>query len=749
MREGTGERHAIPANGSLLVVGRARDADVPVLDARCSRRQFGLRAQNGAVWFEPLSSSVPTRVNGTPRTQAGALAHGDRLEVAQVVFRVECADGGAAAEVAERAHRTPAPRHPDRIALAGELVLGRAEDAGLRLDHPSVSRAHALVELRGGHATLRDLGSKNGTFVDGRRVRGSIVLRPGDRIDLGPYALEFDGESLVRTSREHNVRLVAQDLGRTVRTPAGARLAILDGVHLVIEPREFVCLLGPSGSGKSTLMNALSAREPADRGAVYLNGVDLYASFEALKQGIALVPQHDVLHESLPLRRAIEYTARLRLPADSSRAEIARRVEEVLESVDMSAHADKRIGALSGGQKKRASLANETVSSPDLLFLDEVTSGLDEHTDHEMMRLFRGEAERGMTVVCVTHTLANVAEFCHRIVVMAYGGHLAFAGSPAEAEAYFEVERLADVYRRLGERDGADWARRFEETFDAEREVEATLEREQRAGGAASPERAANARGRQRSGEPLRQFRLVASRALRLLLADRRTLALAIGQSAFIAAALALVMARGEARQRAEGPLLFMLGISCLWFGCNNASKEIVKERFIYRRERDVNLSVGSYALAKLGVLLLLGAAQALLLLALVQVTIGVPGELAAQAGLALLAVVTGTSLGLLISAASTSTDQATTLVPIALIPQIVMSGAIFLYDAMPRAGQLVAESVVSGHWIERATALSLAGDGAGAARAAWILGAHALAYFVGAWAVLALRDRRGESARR
>ena len=222
-------------------------------------------------------------------------------------------------------------------------------------------------------------------------------------------------------------------------------LKLLDDVSLFIAPRHFVALIGPSGSGKSTLMNALSARAPADEGFVELNGIDLYTNFESLKQGMALVPQDEALHMPLRLDEAVGYTARLRLPPDTDKTDIEETVVQSLARVNLTDQSATAIKNLSGGQRKRACLANETVHDPSLLFVDEVTSGLDEQTDREIMRLMREHADRGRTVVCVTHTLANVAEFCHEIVVMK-SGVLAFYGTPEECLNYFGVDQLGLVY---------------------------------------------------------------------------------------------------------------------------------------------------------------------------------------------------------------------------------------------------------------------------------------------------------------
>ena len=236
---------------------------------------------------------------------------------------------------------------------------------------------------------------------------------------------------------------------------------MLDDVTLVIRPREFVCLLGPSGSGKSTLLSALSGRAAADEGAVLLNGKDLYANFEALKQDIAVVPQKDVLHDSLAVGQALWYTAKLRLPPDTSAAEIEASLGEMLETVGLTARRGTVIRHLSGGQVKRASLANEILCKPSLLFLDEVTAGLDEQTDREVMNLFRSLADAGKTVVCITHSLANVERTCHLVVILTPGGKLAFVGKPAEALEYFGIDRLGDVYDRLAEQPAEHWQQTF------------------------------------------------------------------------------------------------------------------------------------------------------------------------------------------------------------------------------------------------------------------------------------------------
>ena len=359
---------------------------------------------------------------------------------------------------------------PDRVPLDHGLTVGRQAMPGqVVLDHPNVSRRHAAFEVVGGTVVLRDLGGTNGTYVNGERLRGARPLVPGDRINIGPFELTFDGTALTRAWRVGNVELQVRGVSYDVRVKRSqaAPQRILHGASLRIRPSEFVCIIGANGSGKSTLMNIMAGRALPSEGAVLLNGVDLHANFQALEQDIAFVPQQDVLHEQLTLRQALDYTARLRLPPDTTAEQRRAAVDDAARSVDLFDRLDQRIGALSGGQKKCASLASEILNRPSVLFLDEVTSGLDESTDWDIMRLLRRLADDGMTIVVVTHTLANVAEFCDKIICMGRGGQPTFIGASPEVLDFFAVRRLGEVFNRMDELGAESWRARFEPTAGA------------------------------------------------------------------------------------------------------------------------------------------------------------------------------------------------------------------------------------------------------------------------------------------
>ena len=470
-----------------------------------------------------------------------------------------------------------------RISIGTGGVIGRnARSVQFHLDHPHVSGRHASLAVDGQRVILADLGSSNGTFLNGRRLSRPIALNPGDRIDIGPFSLQFDGMDLVSRSRSNNVELAALSLKRVVQDrTTGKPLSLLDEINLVIRPREFVCLLGPSGSGKSTLLAILSGRNAPDSGTVALNGQDLHSHFEVLKGDIAVVPQKDVVHESLALAKALRYTAELRLPPDMARDEVAESVANILEVVGLTPRSDTLIRHLSGGQLKRASLANELVARPSLLFLDEVTSGLDEQTDRDVMELFRQVADGGKTVVCITHNLANVEATCHLVIILTEGGRLAFMGSPEEAKAYFQISRLGDVYRKLAQGKPEEWHIRFRRSpyhsrYISDR-IPSELDRK--------PEGPTVVRASTKSRRIIHQACVLVRRYASIWRGDRLALLALLGQSVLVALLLSLAFGRlgeeSEPFQRVSKTinLFFLQAVTCFWFGCNTAAKELVKER--------------------------------------------------------------------------------------------------------------------------------------------------------------------------
>lgn len=770
--------HPIGVSESFLV-GRNETADVCVLDVTCSRHHFRVIRRDGHYDVEPLNTLNPTYCDGRPVTQPTRMEHGAVLQAGQTRFQflLKPAGDSTASQAASAPSRIPepalmtaaaGPKGNDVLAgtvfsLAGVMIIGRApETAQVLLPHPQVSRRHACLALDGTSAILTDLNSANGTFVNGQRIYAPVTLQPGDQLDIGPFAMQFTGTTLIPRPRSDNIELIARSITRVVKNrETGQPMTLLDGINLVIRPREFVCLLGPSGSGKSTLLSALSGRVAADEGAVFLNGKDLYANFEALKQDIAVVPQKDVLHDSLAVEQALWYTAKLRLPPDTSAAEIETSLAEMLDTVGLTGRRGTVIRHLSGGQVKRASLANEILCKPSLLFLDEVTSGLDEQTDREVMNLFRSLADAGKTVVCITHSLANVERTCHLVVILTAGGKLAFVGRPAEALEYFAIERLGDVYERLGEQPPEHWQQAFLQSSHWQRYVAGRLPPE-----TTTPAHAAG-KPIERTGGQLRQLArqtiLLTRRYAAIWRGDYLSLLAMAAQAVVVALLLGVLfgnldtLPRQTEKEKSEYAgrcvnLMFLLAVSSFWFGCNNAAKEIVKERTIYTRERDFNLRVGSYYASKLVLLTVFSSLQSVLLFTIVRIWCGPPGSAASELTVLLALALAGVTLGLAISALATTEEMAITLIPMAVIPQIILSGTI---SPLQGWSKLLALIGISTYWGKRGLdaclpeAVAKAAPPAGVDQishpsvAVLVLLAHAVVGIVVAMAVLHWQNRR------
>src|SRR5881396_2719109 len=188
--------------------------------------------------------------------------------------------------------------------------------------------------------------------------------------------------------------------------------------------------------------------DPHKRAPVLYNGQDYYKHLAAFSTQLGYVPQEDIIHRDLTVERALYYAAKLRLPSDFTEAQIKQRINEVLEDVEMSYRRNLLVSKLSGGQRKRVSIALELLANPSVFFLDEPTSGLDPGLDRKMMYLLRKLADKGHTIVLVTHATNNI-NACDYICFLAQGGRLAYFGPPNDAKTYFEKTDFAEIYSAL------------------------------------------------------------------------------------------------------------------------------------------------------------------------------------------------------------------------------------------------------------------------------------------------------------
>jgi ABC transport system ATP-binding/permease protein len=671
--------------GQSYTVGRDPQCDIVVGDSRVSWRHALVRLDHGAWIFEDAGSTNGTflgnqRVSRCEINSDCVLRLGHPDDGPVVLCSVSgpgLVDGAAPQPAGLSVDRRPTTVHRAPVRV---LRIGRSPDSDLVLSDLGVSRHHA--ELRnsgGGRYEIRDLGSHNGTFVNGERISSATVTER-DIIGIGRATFRLVGDELRQFTDEGDVSLIADDL--TVRIGGGK--VLLDHVSFPIGERSLVAIIGPSGAGKTTLLGALTGMRPADEGTVLYDNRDLYKNYAELRHRIGLVPQENILHTQLSARRALRYAAELRFPGDTSKRERNGRVDEVIGELGLKAHAQTRAGSLSGGQQKRVNVALELLTKPSLLFLDEPTSGLDPGLDKSVMEMMSGLAKDGRTVIVVTHSVANL-DVCDRLLVMVPGGRVAFFGPPAEGLRHFGKPGWAEVFQAFDQEPDRDWAAEFKQSPLYAQYVTSGLATRAPAAGRREAPLAPKSRNR------LAQLSTLVRRYVAVIASDPVYLAFLAGVPIVLGGVIRVIPAKQGLGGRpgtndAAEQLLQVLVLCACFAGAFNAVRELVKERAIYTRERAAGLSAGAYLSSKVVVLGVISAIQAALLL-----LIGLYGRPLPAHGVVLKALplaelilaicvlaVVSMALGLLISASVNTSEKAMPLLLVAVVVEIIFTGTVF-----------------------------------------------------------------------
>ncbi|MFJ9243383.1 FHA domain-containing protein [Streptomyces sp. NPDC101776] len=676
-------------------VGRDPLSDIVIDDARVSWHHAVLRPEADHWTLEDEHSTNGTYADGR-RVQEWGVGPGS-------VIRFGSAADGPCVTLADRP--APAPERPSAVsmpALTGTfrqpttvrplptrtVRIGRAADNDLVVDDLIVSRRHAeLRAMPDGTYEIVDLGSHNGTYLNGQPV-ARAPIGPGDIVGIGHSAFCLVGDQLQEYVDTGEVSLDVQDL--TVAVDHGHKV-LLDQVSFPVGEKCLLAVVGPSGAGKSTLLNALTGQRPADRGTVLYDGRDLYRDYAELRQRIGLVPQDDILHAQLTVHSALSYAAELRFPQDTAKAERQARVDEVIRELGLEQRATQPVHSLSGGQRKRVSVALELLTKPSLLFLDEPTSGLDPGMDRSVMHMLRGLADDGRTVIVVTHSVLSL-DVCDRLLVLAPGGKVAYYGPPDDALAFFGFEHWPEAFEAFERDQERDWAREFAESpFQRQYIRNSTAQPHQLGAGPVAV--APPPRPRSRAA----QLGTLVRRYTAALAADRTFLVIMIALP-FVMGAMARALAGSELTRETAMNALLILCVGGVLTGAANAVRELVKERAIYRRERAVGLSRSAYLLSKVVVLGAITVAQAvvLTLVGLFGVDLNAPrGKgvlmpplIEITVAVALLAF-TAMMLGLLVSAMVRKEEVTMPLLVLLAIVQVVFCGALLKLHGVPGIEQL------------------------------------------------------------
>jgi ABC transport system ATP-binding/permease protein len=679
----------------------------------------------------PGSGATSPDQAGTPAPPAPTMASSVASGVPVQTSTSDSADPAAA----------PSGMHDtgDQVAAyqaAGLIRIGRAPDNDIVLNDLWVSLHHAEVRLSGDSYDVVDKSSTNGIYYNGHRVP-SARLSVGDRVSIGRHDFFFDGQKLHEFEDTGPVSLFADDLTVQIKDQV-----LLDDISFALRQGMLLGVIGPSGCGKSTMLHAVTGLRRATLGRVSYDGRDLYDNYHELRHRIGMVPQDDVVHRQLTVRRALRFAASLRFADDVPRRTRHRRVDEVIDLLGLTQRAGQRIETLSGGQRKRVSVALELLTEPSLLFLDEPTSGLDPALDKEVMQELREQADGGRSVVIVTHSVLHL-DLCDRVMVMCVGGRPGYFGPPDQLLAFFGSEDYADVFVKVT-REPEHWARRFRDSdhyrkyiSEAAQEASAVTPLQQmqaltaHAGPAAgvagsgvngSGESGVNGSGESGAGsgdggvrhggrkvlttalgglplrvralhpaQPIRQFLTLCLRMINVVAADRGYAMFLLG----LPLALAL-LTHSVPGTKGLGPdrsitleaqrLLVVLIVGASFMGIAVSIREIVSEATIYRRERAVALSPGAYLASKLVVFGIIVSVQSALFVYLSLLGRPKPSQPLIWKSYPLgeimipvaLVAIISVVLGLLVSVLARTVEQTTPVLVVAVMAQLVLSGGLF-----------------------------------------------------------------------
>ena len=547
------------------------------------------------------------------------------------------------------------------------LTIGRDQSSDIVIDHVSVSLKHAIITNRNHDFLIKDNNSTNGIIINGVLLKDKCILKDRDVILIANAKLIVNKNFLLYQVNDYGVSLDAIDIVKTVKVK-GKKKDISQHVSLSIKPGQFVAFVGGSGTGKSTFMNCISGVSRPTSGYVYINGNDLFKNYAVLKNIIGYVPQQDIVFNDLTLRDMLKYAADLRMPDDASIDEKKSRIKSVLETVELTGKEDVMIKNLSGGQRKRASIAVELIADPKLFFLDEPTSGLDPGTERSIMKTLRKMANSGKTIILVTHTTLNL-NLCDKIAFFGIDGRLCFSGKPKDALSFFNVDDFVDIYTILS-KDTEKWHQIFNNSTYKDhiiRDESTTMVQ------------------KKNKKSFFKQFITLSKRYAKTIVNNKQQLLLLLAQAPIIAYLLSIVVTDELFQSYDEAKtFLFAMATASIWLGLLNSIQEICKERVTLQKEYMANLKLSAYLSSKIVVQCLLGLVQAILLVTTFALLVEVPEEgvftswFLEMTLVCFATIISASSIGLVASALSKNSSVAMSFAPLLLVPQLLFSGMLF-----------------------------------------------------------------------
>ncbi|HSU87002.1 MAG TPA: ATP-binding cassette domain-containing protein [Chthoniobacterales bacterium] len=565
-------------------------------------------------------------------------------------------------------------------------------------------------------------------------VRTTAPLQDGDtiRIDVGQFLRCDFSERIIEEERNIIRSLEVVDVNHHFSNNDIG----LEGISFSLNRGELVCVMGASGSGKSTLMRVLGGQLQPSRGEILLNGQPLYDNLDALKRYVSYIPQDDAFDEHLTIGENLQFAAAIRSP-HLSRRDRTRRLEGKLIELGLSERRDSIVGSpvkktLSGGERKRLNIGLDMIGSADVYLFDEPTSGLSSKDSEHVIEIIRGMAHNKIIVVTIHQPSSKIFQMFHKAILLDKGGRLVFFGTPSDMLRYFaEAEHQHQFGADLGAC-AACGTTRPEFIFDVLetplRDLSGDIIYEENNRGQLTPARRYSPEfwrdkyeafrliqdvkqvplrrdpvlplppvPPQKPREPIRwheewtQLRTLLRRAFTSKLRNRVNLVITIGVAPLLALLIATILRYSDSGQYDFASayhiptFLFLTLIVAMFLGLTNSADDIIRDRAVLQRERNLNVRLSYYVLAKTVSLGVFALVQCILFVLIGNYILEIRGMFWFYLAIVFMTAMSGVSLGLVISSLVADPKTAANIVPLVLIPQIIMGGAMIKYEDMNR----------------------------------------------------------------
>jgi len=562
-------------------------------------------------------------------------------------------------------------------------------------------------------------------------VRTSANLVDGDiiRIDTGQVLRCDFSERIIEEERNIIQHLELRDLSLRFK---GGNIA-LDGMSFSVVRSEMVCVIGTSGSGKSTLLKAICGQYQPTNGSILFNGQSLYGNnLEALRRYIAYIPQDDAFDEHLTIQENLHYAAAIRSPHLSAKDRI-RRIDSKLIELGLSERRDSMVGSsvkkyLSGGERKRLNIGLDMISSADVYLFDEPTSGLSSKDAEHVIEIIRSLSHNKIVIVTIHTPTSKIFQMFNKAVLLDKGGRLVFFGTPQEMLQYFAtVEHEQHFDTELGGCPSCGTTRPefiFDVLETPLRDLSGDIIYEENSKGQLVPVRRYSPdywRDKYESSRLIQEMRQVSlkqesatvlplptnkkestrwrdewvrfntllSRAFISKLRNRANVWTTVFEAPLLATLIGFVLRYAEntsydfASAFHIPTYLFLALVVAMFLSLTNSADDIIQDRTIFQRERNLNIYLPYYVLSKFLTLSLFAIVQCVLFIWIGNAILEIRGMFWPDLWFMGTTAITGVAGGLVISSLANNAKTAANIVPLVLIPQIILGGALIKYEEM------------------------------------------------------------------